>query len=263
MKMLLAGDCAEENIFRLVDPTGFVEIDFEAEVVKALTCLLPDYWCGVFAGSFVLEGERRNADLALVHKSLSHWFVVEVELIGHSLEQHVLPQVRNFRYGEPDATCLTSLLRAFDGILRHDHVVALLRDIPRYVAVVANLADADWIGALRGVDVQLLTVSVYRTNSGRVAYEVDGRLVARNESLGFARYSEIDQCMRIRNTCGLPTGSVQFVDQFGNPALWTIRENSGVLWISKDHGHALFAHESYIQIVRSIDGRLLLRPSSR
>ena len=69
-------------------PLDFVEIAFEAEVVKALTCLFPDYWCGVFAGTFLLEGERRSADLALIHKSLSHWFVVEVELAGHSLDRH-------------------------------------------------------------------------------------------------------------------------------------------------------------------------------
>ena len=107
---VMTGDCIEDNIFQILDPTAFLEIDFEAEVVKALTCLFPDYWCGVFAGTFLLEGERRSADLALIHKSLSHWFVVEVELAGHSLDQHVLPQVRCFRYGEPDQTCASSLL---------------------------------------------------------------------------------------------------------------------------------------------------------
>src|SRR6185437_7430781 len=109
MKKLLIGDCKDKNILNLVDPATFLETDFEAEVVKALTCLEPSYWCGEFAGTFVLQGERRSADLALIHKSLSHWFVVEVELAGHSLEHHILPQVRCFRYGEPEQSCLTSL----------------------------------------------------------------------------------------------------------------------------------------------------------
>lgn len=43
MKKILTGECSEDNIFELVDPTSFLEIDFEAEVVKALTCLLPEY----------------------------------------------------------------------------------------------------------------------------------------------------------------------------------------------------------------------------
>ena len=39
MKKLLTGECNEDNIFLLVDPTTFVEIDFEAEAIKALSCL--------------------------------------------------------------------------------------------------------------------------------------------------------------------------------------------------------------------------------
>lgn len=259
MRKLLTGDCHEDNIFQLVDPTAFLEIDFEAEVVKALTCLMPDYACGVFAGTFVLEGERRAADLALIHKSLSHWFVVEVELAGHSLEQHVLPQVRCFRYGEPDQTCASSLLRAFS-FLSREQATALLAYVPRYVAVVGNIPDSDWATALRALDVQVLTVSVYRDRSGRSAHEVEGRLVARTESLGFALFSAIDNCLRIHKGCGLPIGAIQIIDQFGNAAPWIVREASGVLWISKERGPILLPHESYVQIMRTFDGRISLRP---
>ncbi len=259
MKKLLAGECNQDNIFYLVDPTQFVEADFEAEVVKALTCLQPEYLCGVFAGAFVLEGERRMADLALIHKSLSHWFVVEVELAGHSFEHHVLPQVRCFRYGDPESSCVTSLVRGFTE-LKQDQAVALLRYVPRYVAVVGNLPDPTWTTALHALDVQHLTVSIYRDRNGRSAHEVDGLLTVRSESLGFARYSAIDNCLRIPKGCGLPVGNVQIVDQFGNLAHWTIRENAGVLWICKDRGPALIEHESYVQIIRSFEGRISIRP---
>lgn len=260
MKKLLAGDCHEDNIFHLVDPTAFIEIDFEAEAVKALACLFPDYQCGVFAGTFLLEDQRRSADLALIHKSLSHWFVIEVELAGHSLDGHVLPQVRCFRYGEPDDTCVSSLQRAFN-FLSRQQAISLLAYIPRYVAVVGNMHDANWVSALRGLDVQYLIVSVYRNRNGGSAYEVEGKLVARTESLGFARFSAIDNCLRISKQCGLPSGAVQIVDHFGNPSPWTVREASGVLWISKDRGPALLEHEGYVQIIRTFDGRISLRPS--
>ena len=52
MKKFLTGECHDDNIYHLVDPTVFLEGDFEAEVIKALTCLQPGYWCGVFAGAF-------------------------------------------------------------------------------------------------------------------------------------------------------------------------------------------------------------------
>lgn len=104
-------------------------------------------------------------------------------------------------------------------------------------------------------------VSIYRDRNGRSAHEVDGFLTARAESLGFARYSAIDNCLRIHKGCGLITGGVQIVDQFGNLANWTIRENAGVLWIFKDRGPALIEHGSYVQIIRSFDGRISIRPS--
>jgi hypothetical protein len=261
MRKLLTGECHPDNIFHLVDPTQYIEGDFEAEVVIALTCLLPEYLCGVFAGAFVLEGERRVADLALIHKSLSHWFVVEVELAGHSLEHHVLPQVRCFRYGEPASLCVTSLVRAFPELGRHD-AEALLRYLPRYVVVVGNLPDPIWTTKLSAVEAQHLTVSVYKDRNGRSAHEVEGRLIVRAENLGFARFSAIDNCLRIPKACGLQIGEIQIVDQFGNIGTWTVREETGVLWIHKVRGSALLSHDTFVQIIRSLDGRISIRPSA-
>ena len=228
--------------------------------MKALTCFYPNYWCGVFAGTFLLEGDRRKADLALIHKDLSHWFVLEVELAGHSLTQHVLPQARCFRYGDPENTCITSLTQAFSHISRDD-AKAILLYIPRYVAVISNLHNMEWEIALEGLDVQHLVVSVYQNRDGKTVHELEGRLTARTNSLGFARYSAIDNCMRIKNDCGLSAGTVQIIDQFGTPGSWTIREEKGRLWISKDNGPTLLEHESYVQIIRTYDGQISIRPS--
>jgi hypothetical protein len=261
MRKLLTGACHPDNIFQLVDPTSYLEGDFEAEVVKALSCLMPEYRCGVFAGTFVLEGERRVADLALIHKTLSHWFVVEVELAGHSLQHHILPQVRCFRYGDPADSCATSLARAFDD-LSIKQAEDLLRYIPRYVVVVGNLPDPLWATQLSAVDTQYLTVSVYQDHHGRKAHEVEGRLFVRAHSLGFARFSATDNCLRIPRGCGLPVGSIQIVDQFGNAAGWTVRDASGQLWIQKDHGPALISHDSLVQIIRNFEGRISILISS-
>lgn len=261
MKRLLTGECHQDNIFQLIDPTLYVEIDFEAEVVKALSCLMPEYQCGIFAGAFMLEGEQRIADLALIHKTLSHWFVVEVELAGHSLERHVLPQVRTFRYGEPDTSCVTSLVRAFTELSR-PQAESLLRHVPRYVAVVDNIRSPVWTAALQAVDVQYLTVSIYQDRNGRSAHEVEGRLTARAESIGFAQFSAIDNCLRINKGCRLPLGSIQIVDQFGSLSDWTVRDDGSTLWISKNRGPALIPHESYMQIIRGFDGRISIRPSA-
>ena len=260
MKKIMVGECAADSTFDLVDPTSFIESDFEAEAVKALMCLQPDYFCGIFAGKFFLEGDCRIPDLALIHKNMSHWFVVEVELANHSFERHVLPQVRCFRYGEPDESCITSLVRGFPNLnLSCERAETLLKHIPRYVAVVGNIPNTAWTNVLRALDTQYLTVSVYRNHVGCTAYEMEGFLVVPEESLGFAIYSATDNCFRIQKISEIPIGDVQITDQFGNIGNWTVQETDECLWISKNKGYILVPHNSYVQIIRTSEGRIFLR----
>lgn len=261
MRKLLTGE-QHANVYDLVDPTTFSETAFEVEVLRGISQLMPEYICGVFAGAFMLENERRVADLALIHKTLSHWFVVEVELASHSLHGHVLPQVRCFRYGDPESSCTSSLLQMLENSITRDQANSLITQIPRYVAVISNLSDPEWKIALNAIDVQYLTITTYRDASGQTASEVEGSLFVRAQSLGFAQFSATDNCLRIPRGCDLPTGNLNIVDQFGNPSEWTAREQSGILWIHKDHGPALIAHNSYVQIIRDFSGRISIRISS-
>jgi hypothetical protein len=258
VRIFVAGECHQRNVFQLVDPSEFSEIAFEAEVVKALRCSHPGYLCGVFRGSFRLDHERRGADLALIHKSLSHWFVIEVEIPSHSLDGHVLPQARCIRYGEPEQECATSLCNAFPQLDR-PHAEALVRFVPRSVAVITNRFDADWQAALRGLDVQLITVSVFRDSAGRVAHEIEGCLHVARENLGFATYSAIDKSLRIAKSAAIPLGRIRIEDPFGVASLWTVRESDASLWITKDVGDPALPHAEYLQMIRAFDGQITLR----
>jgi len=262
VRTFVAGDCRSDNTFTLSDPSEFSEIQFEAEVVKALSCLFPSYFCGVFGGSFRLDGERHAADLALIHKGFTHWFVVEVELVSHSLDFHVLPQVRCFRFGETETACITSLCNGFPGIDR-ERAATLLEFVPRSVAVVANRFDPTWALTLKGLDVQLLTVSVFKGSGGRTAHEVEGSLHVARENIGFARYSSIDKSLLLPKVCGLPLGEIQMEDPFGTASSWTVREAGSALWVTKNFGDPALPHGEYIHIVRTFDGRITMKLSGR
>jgi hypothetical protein len=258
VRVLIVGECRPENVFRFLDPSEFLEAEFEPEVIRALCCAFPDYLCGVFRGCFLLEGVRCKSDLALIHKSLSHWFVIEVELVAHSLQSHVLPQVRCFRFGEPEEACVKSLCRAFPQ-LDVGQAKSLLRYIPRSVAVVANRFDPTWEIALRGLDVQLLIVSVFKDIGGGTAREIHGRLQVTRESVGFAKYSAIDRSLRLSKSCGLAVGDIRVEDPRGVAAIWTVREGNNTLWITKRSGDPGLPHDEYIQILRTFDGRITLK----
>lgn len=248
-------------MYEMVDPSTYYEIEFEAEVVKALCCLYPDYLCRVFAGTFELDGERHSADLALVHRSLSHWFVVEVELVSHSLEGHVLPQVRCFRYGEPADTCVSSLCNSFPEFNRQQAEM-ILKFIPRSVAVVANRLLEPWRLALLTADTQLLVVSAFRGPSGQIAHEVEGSLRAVRSSIGFYRYSTVDRSFRLPRTCGLVPGELQIEDPYGSIATWIIREDGDVLWLTRVTGDPTLPNNEYVQILRTFGGRIAMKLST-
>lgn len=256
--MLLVGE--RPSLFHLVDPAEFSEIEFEAEAVKALCGSYPDYLCGVFRGGFRLDHERRGADLALIHKSLSHWFVVEVEILSHSLQRHVLPQARCFRYGDPEPECISSLCNAFPELTRH-HAESLVQFVPRSVAVVTNRFHPEWHATLQGLDVQLITVSVFRNAAGHVAHELEGRLQALRENLGFAIYSATDRSLRLPRSklAALPLGKIRIEDPFGGISLWTVRETEQSLWITKDVGDPVLPHNEYLQLIKTYNGHITLR----
>ena len=93
MRKMMVAPCQPDMIFTLSDPDAPSESEFEPITIRAFGCLYPQYQCVVFGGRFLYEDENRKPDLAMIARNNSHWFIVEVELLSHSLERHVLPQV--------------------------------------------------------------------------------------------------------------------------------------------------------------------------
>jgi hypothetical protein len=257
MKRLMVGDCAVENIFALADPDVPLEAEFELTVMKVLGCLYKDYRCFRFTGGFEYDGKCFEPDLALVAKNYSHWFVIEVELVSHSLEQHVLPQVRTFHYGDPLPQCSTIMARELG--LDRSNAESLMEFSPRSVVVIANRYHEQWESKLQAHSIQYLTVSSYHTASGVQAIELSGHLNVLKENLGFGTYSRVDRSFRFPASVMLPDGEVQITDPTGSLGVWNVVREGRIAWVTKVLGTPDIADLSFLQLIRSFDGRLLLK----
>lgn len=255
--MVMVGECSDDRRFGLVDPVSFTEAQFESEVAKALMCFRLGYKCIPFRGTFSFEGRKSRADLALVAPDASHWFVIEVELVSHSLEQHVLPQLQVLRYGRWEDDCISTLASSLD--ISRGQAVNFLDNVPKRVAVVANKNFRSWELALLGLDVQMLSVSVFRTGNGVVAYGVEGTLDVRKESLGFGKYSATDGAIMFASTIRIPNGEIQIEDSSGVLSNWIVRRDGKMAWISKVIGVPDIDDGASIQIVKTVEGYLSLR----
>lgn len=258
MKVFVNGSCEPANIFTLIDPSSFSEAEFEVHVLNALRCVYRDYHCIPFRGGFEFDGGVHEADLALVHKSFSHWYVLEVELASHSLYGHVVPQITSFRYGSPQLSCIDYLVR-FIPDMTEARAESLIRFVPYAVAVIANRLEPEWIAPLRAVDSQLITVSVFERFDGGFAHETEGSLYLPHESLGFFLYSALDRSIRVNLSTDLSVGVIQIEDPYGNVGLWTVRSTSESLWITKNVGDPGLPDNQMLQVMRTQAGKITLR----
>lgn len=257
MKRLMVGDCVLEKLFSVSDPDAPIEIDFEASVVKALSCFYPKYDCIVFGGSFLHEGKVAKPDLALVAKDLSHWFVIEVELLSHSLEGHVLPQVRTLRYGSPQDNCAAILSRELGW--SYESSRTFVQVAPRGTAVVANKRDIRWEQMLAGVPVQYLSLIKFLTVGGEEAVELEGTLEIDRRHLGFGTYSAADRSFRFPPLTDIPEGQISIRDDYGAHGVWHCRRDAANVWITKENGVPAIPDRSVMQLVKLADGPFALR----
>lgn len=258
MRIFVNGECKRENIFSLVDPTAFSEADFEMHVKAALSCVYHEYHCFSFKGAFEFDGDVCIADLALVHRDFSHWFILEVELVSHSLHGHVIPQVRCFAYGLPKESIAEQLARNIPGC-SIAQARTLLRFVPRCVAVVANRFEPNWVEVLRALNVQFMAVSVFNTVDGGYAVETEGTLNVPHVSLGFFTYSAPNRTIRVSLGCGLREGVIQIEDPYGVPGLWTVRASEDAVWITKNAGDPGIADNALLQLLKTQGGKLTLK----
>jgi hypothetical protein len=257
MRTLMFGECAVERTFALRDPNFPSEPEFEYLAAKAITCAYPHYRCVMFGGTFVFEGRGSRPDLALVANDFSHWFVIEVELITHSLALHVLPQLRTFRYGVPQADCAPTLARRLDISL--SRAQTLVQHVPRSVAAIANKRNLEWQMAFRALDVQMLVVSVYDSSQGEMAFEIEGALERSLENVGFGEYLATDRSIKFHRGTSLPLGRVQVADSDGAPSWWIISEAPEAIWMTKETGSLDVENGDFVQMIRTGQGRLVIR----
>ena len=114
------------------------ELHYTSIVKLELAKILPDFSILNFSPYIIGDqGSRRRPDLAFVHRNYKMWVVVEIELEKHSLEHHVLPQVRAFVSGRYDSSH-AALLYQKDTTLELSALKNLLYYVPPKVAVVVN-----------------------------------------------------------------------------------------------------------------------------
>lgn len=123
--------------------------------------------------------ETKKADLAMIRKDYSDWWIIEVELYRHPLE-HVISQARVFKNGEynPDETAeyvhnqITNTLHKRVSMKR---LRSLFISKMPFVLVVVDATSEQWENELRNIGVDVCVFEIYKNLRSRYLFRVFGQ----------------------------------------------------------------------------------------
>jgi len=175
---------------------SYYETEFERTIRQQVSAVFPDY----YTSSFKLEihtdqKEARKPDLAMVHKDYRNWWVVEVELSGHS-PSHVLEQVSVFTQGVYNSIRIANYLKDKNSEennvqLDYNKLQDMIRKQQPRVLVIVDEPQSEWESMLSKYDASVCVFQVYRSTIGDESYRLNGKYPECYYGESHCRYSPI------------------------------------------------------------------------
>lgn len=240
------------------------ESQFLGIVKTELSKVLPGFAVLDFS-PFIIgdEGSRRRPDLALVHRDYDMWAVVEVELEKHSLDHHVVPQVRTFatgRYNESHAT----MLHQRDSTLSLEKLCNLTAYSPPVVSVIVNsrlVLEDGWDVLESDFSTRLTFLESFRAEDGDVVVSISGYLPApRPSSVISLRKDKMMNALVCTRPGDVPAGIVDEMrmNWRERPHTWPVLRTKDTVLFLPPGGFTVRADRNY-EVVRIEDGKFELR----
>jgi len=243
-----------------VSPTAFYEHDFENLILDRADLLFPGFFSVPFKKTIVWESESKQPDFALVDKEYRDWWIVEVELIHHSLKGHVIPQVEVFKngtYTESHARYMATKNLS----LELPRLLDLMKGDQPDVLVVVNSPAPKWVQPLKQAGAIMSVAELFRSDTNSLAVRLNGesptipaKLVTR------CRFSNLLPRMLVIDSPGAFAADhdqIISISYEGNLTQWKRFYIQDQVWLNPLQNNPLAAGSDY-EIYRGDDGNLTI-----
>jgi hypothetical protein len=250
----------------LARPGALSELEFEKLVFQEAEYFFPNFAMVKYRLDVASDEGNRRPDFALIHREYKSWWVVEVELIHHSLHGHVLPQVAVFAAGTY-GPALAEYFASDSAELDVHAVSEMIKGSPPRVLVIANAYSEEWERALVPYGALLVVVEVFRSSRNRHLFEYRGAelegdpdvvTVCRRDHL-LPRLLIVDSPAALM---ALPDGPITIYFE-GTPSEWTRLSASDRVWLSPRRQSPFDDTVRRVELVTDSSGRLLFRTEGR
>jgi hypothetical protein len=233
------------------DPTSVSEELFEEIVITTLRRFYPSCYTIPFKPVIQHNGEGWKPDLALIDKNFGYWFIIEVETASHSLQKHVLPQVRAFQEGIYGDAAIKSLSAALG--VSYQKAGTIVEHVPRHIAVISNHEDVNWTKYLEAENIQHVSITAYCDDTSvSQVFHVTGVLKAAECCIGFGKVS----ADFIRVWAPSPfwqNGHSYRMSENSGTANWLCTIDDKGIWLTKKRGVMQQPDSSFVQFIQHED----------
>lgn len=157
-----------------ISAQSMFESRFEKIFLSQVEVLFPEYFTVPFKFTVSSSEGTAKADLALIDKNYLGWWVVEVEMSRHSLNGHVLPQIKILSqalYDENVANYFFKKQPALNLVKLKD----MMKGAQPKVMVVLDLPKPQWEEKLNKYNAILALFQVFKSPSNDFIYRINGQ----------------------------------------------------------------------------------------
>lgn len=248
--------------FEELASTSLYESEFEHILLQEAAKIFPEYHPIPFKTIVLSDDGDAKADFALIHKEYRSWWVVEVEMAHHSLEDHVIPQVRRLsraNYADAEAEYLAIQAPALDG----ERIKEMIKGQPPRVLVVVNAPAPGWREQLRPFDAVVTIFQIFRSRFNRHVYRLNGDFPQENsEIISTCRCWDIHRYLKIDSPTQLDIrrGETIILHHQTGALEWERVDTADAVLLHALRDHPLQKNVVY-EIVKQSDGKFVIQPS--
>jgi hypothetical protein len=248
----------ENKWYEEVAPSGVYESVYEAMIKAHAEQLWPRFHPVHFKASVYAGVAGVRADLVLIERNYSEWWVVEVEMSHHSLSSHVLPQTRKLA----SASYLNEAEKLCEGCskLELSKVKKLLKENQPGVLVIVNKPCPEWVKPLEKFGAMVAVFEVFKSDDDEHLFRVNGEHpVGSAEVISLCRFDALMNrwllvenpiSLRVRNQTAFP------IEFDGHTTIWAKYVATGKVWLHTPNGPNPLPDKFDYELVRRGDGQL-------
>jgi len=238
------------------------EKEYEDLLVSQKDTVFPPGYVSIFKRRLRSPSGNGIPDLAFVAEDFSYWAFVEVELAHHSLESHVLPQIRIFLdayYDEANAAYLASKMGLDQAKLER-----LLKGEPPKVYVISNHFDEHWATEIRRAGGYFFSIRLFRNPvSGHLAFlhdKIPSFSPSEDVVTDVKRDLVVPGFLEVLQPARLPSQKVDLIFE-GKVMRWVRVDTGDTIWLKVEGSPPALSHNTMYVIVEE-QGKLILKAKS-